>query len=203
MVKNSQEGNRERAARRRRELAARGIRQVQLFAPESAHLLLRQAVELMTQEDDPVEPRAALRRAGGANEPNEADSAPELRAELEAVKSQINQAAETRRLETEAENRQRQALEAERDAARAAEAAERENAQATATEAQVAARTAQEAQERATEALGRAEKAEDRHPAGQEPARRQRPPGALAGQRGAAIIPLCRGTGSSEPLEGG
>jgi chromosome segregation ATPase len=157
MVKNSQEGNRERAARRRRELAARGIRQVQLFAPESAHLLLRQAVELMTQEGAPVEPRAALRQAGGANEP---DAAPELRAELEAIKSQMNQAAEAQRLEIEAKERQRQALEAERDAARAAETAEREKAQATATEAQAAAKTAQEAQERATEALGRAEKAE-------------------------------------------
>ena len=160
MVKNSQEGNRERAARRRRELAVRGIRQVQLFAPENAHLLLRQAVELMTQEDDPLEPCIALRQAGGANEPNEADSALELRAELEAVKFQINQAAETRRLEIEAEKRQGQALEAERDAARAAEAAEREKAQATATEAQAAAKNAQEVQEQATEALRRAEKAE-------------------------------------------
>ena len=160
MVKNSREGNRERATRRRAELGNRGVEQFQVIAPPEAKQLIREAAKLMTRDIEPMEPRAALRRAGGANEPSEADSAPELRTELEAMKSQMNQTAEMRRLEIEAEKHQRQALEAERDAARVAEAAEREKAQATATEAQAAARTAQEAQERATEVLGRAEKAE-------------------------------------------
>jgi multidrug efflux pump subunit AcrA (membrane-fusion protein) len=163
MVKNSREGNQNRNKRYREALAARGIRPVQVLAPEGAHQLIRQAAGLMTLDDDPLDPRAAFRKIGGANEPDNAYAVPEMVAELEAAKvriMQIEHEAEAQRLEIEAEKRQRQALEAERDAARAAETAEREKAQATATEAQAAARTAQEAQERATEALGQAEKAE-------------------------------------------
>ena len=160
MVKNSREGNRERAVRRRAELGNRGVEQFQVIAPPEAKQLIREAAKLMTRANDPMEPRAALRRAGGANEPSEADAAPELRVELEAIKFQMNQTAEMRRLEIEAKEHQRQALEAERDAARAAEATEREKAQVTATEAQAAAKTAEMAQEQAMEALGRAEKAE-------------------------------------------
>jgi hypothetical protein len=162
MAKNSREGNRERAARRRAELANRGVEQFQVIAPPEAKQLIREATKLMTRDIDPIEPRAALRQAGGANELNEAHAVPEVVAKLEAAKTrimQIEREAEARRLEIEAKEHQRQALEAERDAARAAEAVEREKAQATATEAQAAARAAQEAQERATEALERAEKA--------------------------------------------
>ena len=163
MVKNSREGNQNRNRRYREALAARGIRPVQVLAPEGAHQLIRQAAGLMTRDDDPLDPRAALRKIGGANEPDEAHVVPEVVAELEAANARITRIereAEARRLEIEAEKRQRQALEAERDAAKAAEAAEREKAQVKAIEAQAAAIAAEIAQERATEALGRAEKAE-------------------------------------------
>ena len=163
MAKNSREGNQNRNKRYREALAVRGIRPVQVLAPEGAHQLIRQAAELMTRDDDPLDPRTALRKIGGANEPDKAHVMSEVAAELEAAKARITQIeheAEARRLEIEAEKRQRQALEAERDAARAAEAAEREKAQATATEAQATAKNAQEAQEQAREVLGRTEKAE-------------------------------------------
>jgi hypothetical protein len=153
MVKNSLEGNRDRVAKHRKAQAERGIRALQVMAPQEAHGLIRQAVHLMNRSEAPMEPRAALRRIGGANEPEEAEASPTLAAELEAAKEQITQIEMTAK-------RQREALEAERDAAMAAQAAEHDKAQATATEAQAAARTAQEAQERAMEALGRAEKAE-------------------------------------------
>lgn len=156
MAKNSREGNQNRNKRYREALAARGVRPVQVLAPEAAHQLIRQAAGLMTRDNDPMDPRAALRKIGGANEPDETHAIPEAVAELEAAKARIMQVEQ----ESEAGKRQRQALEAERDAARAAEAAAREKAQVTATEAQAAASTAQEAQKRATEALGRAEKAE-------------------------------------------
>jgi chromosome segregation ATPase len=142
MAKNSKEGNRTRTARRREALAERGIRPVQVLAPESAHPLIRQAAGLMTRDDDPLEPRAALRLTGGSNEPDEADDSPELHAELAAAKARIAQ------IEADAE-RQRKALEAERDAAKSAEAAEREKAQAAATEVK-------EAKDQAEEALGQA-----------------------------------------------
>jgi chromosome segregation ATPase len=160
MAKNKPEGSRSRTARYRAALAARGIKPVQVLAPEAAHGLIRQAAGLMTRDDDPVEPRAALRQAGGANEPDEAQASPELRAELETAKFQIKQAVEARQVEIEAAEHQRKALEAERDAARALEAAEREKAQVTAAEAQTAARDAAMAQERVVEALDRAKKAE-------------------------------------------
>jgi hypothetical protein len=146
MAKNSSEGNQSRKKRYYEALAARSIRPVQVLAPESAHPLLRQAARLMIRDDEPMDPRAALRQIGGANEPGELDTAPELRSELEAAKARITQ------IEREAETRE-QALQAERDAARAAEAAEREKAQATAAKAQKAVRAAEKA-------LGRAEKAE-------------------------------------------
>lgn len=150
MAKNSLEGNRDRVARHRKAQAERGIRALQVMAPQEAHSLIRQAVQLMNRSEAPVEPRAALRRIGGANEPEEAEALSVLAAELEAAKRQITQIEMTAK-------RQRQALEAERDAFRAAEC---EKAQAAATEAEAAAKTAQAAQERATEALGRAERAE-------------------------------------------
>jgi hypothetical protein len=147
MGKNSREGNRERAARRREALAERGIKQVLLLAPEQAHPLLKQAVGFMTHESDPMEPRAALRRAGGSNEP--AGDRITLAVELASA-----------RIEIEAAEQQKNALQAERDAARAAEAcalaemmSEREKAQAITWEAS-------DAQKRAAEALQRAMKAE-------------------------------------------
>jgi hypothetical protein len=76
MAKNSRDGNRVRAARRRAALAERGIKQVLLMAPEQAHPLLKHAATLMTRDDDPLEPRAALRRAGGANEPEPVGASP-------------------------------------------------------------------------------------------------------------------------------
>ena len=160
MAKNSRDGNRERAARRRAALAERGIKQISLMAPEQAHPLLKQAADLMTRDDVPLEPRAALRQAGGANQPEPGELSFDLIAELDAAKAQIERQAEAQRIEIEAEKRQRQVLEVERDAARKAEAAEREKAHATAKEARAATRTAREAQEQAREALRRAEKAE-------------------------------------------
>ena len=153
MAKNSRGGNRERAARRRAALAERGIKQILLMAPEQAHPLLKQAAGLMTREDDPLEPRTALRQAGGANEPEPGEASPALIAELEAAKArvaEIERQAEARRLiMADAAERQRQALEVEQ-----------EKAQASADEAQKAARAAQEARGRVTAALQRAEKAE-------------------------------------------
>jgi chromosome segregation ATPase len=149
MAKNSREGNQNRNKRYREALAERGIRSVQVLVPESAHPLIRQAAALMTRDDEPMEPRAALRRVGGANEPEPDEASAELLAELDAARSRIVA------VEREAEQRR-----AERDAARAAEATEREKAQAMATKAQSATITAQEAQEQAAEALRRAEKAE-------------------------------------------
>lgn len=157
MVKNSQEGNRVRTARRREALAERGIRPVQVLAPESAHPLIRQAAVLMTRADDPMEPRAALRRVGGSNEPEADGAAAGLLAELEAARNRIaemERQAEARRvIVAQAVERRSQTLEAERDAARAAETAEREKALAAVT-------TAQEAEFQAKEASRRAKKAE-------------------------------------------
>ena len=153
MAKNSRDGNRERAARRRAALAERGIKQVLLMAPEQAHPLLKQAASLMTRDDDPLEPRAALRRAGGANEPEPGEASSGLAAELEATKAriaEIERQAEVRlAIVIEAAERRRQALEVEQEKARA-----------SAEEAQKAARSAQDAEGRAAEALRRAEKAE-------------------------------------------
>ena len=119
MAKNSLEGNRDRVAKHRKAQAERGIRALQVMAPQEAHGLIRHAIQLMNSSEAPMEPRAALRRVGGANESEEAEASPTLAAELEAAKGQITQ------IEMIAK-RQRQVLEAERDAARAAEAAERE-----------------------------------------------------------------------------
>ena len=146
MAKNSRDGNRERAARRRAALAERGIKQILLMAPEHAHPLLKQAAGLMTREDNPLEPRTALRQAGGANQIEPGDASSALIAELEAAKARITEIerqAEARRvIMADAVQRQRLTLETER-----------EKAQASADEAQ-------EANARATKALQRAEKAE-------------------------------------------
>ena len=151
MAKNSKDGNRERAARRRAALAERGIKQVLLMAPERAHPLLKQAASLMTRDDDPLEPRAALRRAGGANEPEPGAASPGLTAELEAAKARI--AA----IERQAEARLAIVIEA---AERRRLALEQEKAQASAEEAQKAVKAVQDAEGRAAAVLQRAEKAE-------------------------------------------
>ena len=143
MAKNSRDGNRERAARRRAALAERGIKQVLLMAPEQAHPLLKQAATLMTRDDDPLEPRAALRRAGGANEPEPGEASPGLAAELEAAKARIAE------IERQAEAR----------LAIVIEAAERRRL-ALEKEAQKAVKAVQDAEGRAAAALQRAEKAE-------------------------------------------
>ena len=151
MAKNSKDGNRERAARRRAALAERGIKQVLLMAPERAHPLLKQAASLMTRDDDPLEPRAALRRAGGANEPEPGAASPGLTAELEAAKARIAE------IERQAEARLAIVIEA---AERRRLALEQEKAQASAKEAQKAVKAVQDAEGRAAAALQRAEKAE-------------------------------------------
>ena len=143
MAKNTRDGNRERAARRRAALAERGIKQVLLMAPEQAHPLLKQAATLMTRDDDPLEPRAALRRAGGANEPEPGEASPGLAAELEAAKARIAE------IERQAEAR----------LAIVIEAAERRRL-ALEKEAQKAVKAVQDAEGRAAAALQRAEKAE-------------------------------------------
>ena len=153
MAKNSRDGNRERAARRRAALAERGIKQVLLMAPEQAHPLLKQAASLMIRDDGPLEPRAALRRAGGANEPAPDEVSPDLAVELEAAKARIveveRQAEARLAIVIEASERRRRALEVEQERVRA-----------SAEEAQKAAKSAQEAEERVTAAQRRAEKAE-------------------------------------------
>lgn len=150
MAKNTREGNRERAARRRSELGRRGVEQFQVIAPPAAKPLIREAARLMIRKDDPLEPQAALRWAGGANnELGSGESPPAVVAELESSRARI---AEIEREATAAE-RLRRELAAERDAARAAEVIEREKVAAITLEAQ-------EAQKRVTEALQRAEKAE-------------------------------------------
>ena len=151
MVKNSKDGNRERAARRRAALAERGIRPIQVLAPEQAHPLLKQAATLMTRDDAPLEPRAALRRAGGANEPEPGEASPGLAAELEAAKARIAE------IERQAEARLAIVIEA---AERRRLALEQEKAQASAKEAQKAVKAVQDAEGRAAAALQRAEKAE-------------------------------------------
>ena len=151
MAKNSKDGNRERAARRRAALAERGIKQVLLMAPERAHPLLKQAASLMTRDDDPLEPRAALRRAGGANEPEPGAASPGLTAELEAAKARIAE------IERQAEARLAIVIEA---AERRTLALEQEKAQASAEEAQKAVKAVQDAEGRAAAVLQRAEKAE-------------------------------------------
>ena len=161
MAKNTRTGNQNRNKRYREALAERGIRPVQVFAPEAAHPLLKQAAGLMTREQEPVEPRAALRQVGGANEPGPEDAvSPDLAAELQAARAKI-EAIEREAAERQAEaERQRQALEARLDAAKASEVAAQEEARWLAAEKRTAARLTRETQERAKEALERAEKAE-------------------------------------------
>lgn len=154
----------ERNKRYRTGLEERGIKAFQVVAPETAKGLFRRAAELMARDDDPMEPRQAMRLVGGANEPEPGDETLALLAELEAARSRIaavEREAERHRseIEEQAEARER-VFQAERDAARAAEVAEREKVAAIALEAQEATRAAQEAQKRTIEALQRAEKAE-------------------------------------------
>lgn len=121
MAKNSTEGNRARTARYRAGLAARGIHPVQLYAPEGAHALLRQAAGLMSREQNPLEPRQAMRQASGANDPEQGhgdqgrdeQALATAVAEVETVKVEL---AETRDAKRQAEQ---QAL-AQAEAARAA-----------------------------------------------------------------------------------
>lgn len=149
MAKNSREGNQARKKRYYQALAERGIRPLQVLAPEAAHPLIKQAVGLMTREVDPVDPRIAMRQAGGTNEPEPGEASPDLIAALDAAKARI-----------EAGERQRKALAAERDAARAAEAVALEEAKLAAAEGHTAHQLASEAQDRAEAAHLRAEKAE-------------------------------------------
>ena len=102
MAKNSAEGNKERTARYRAGLATRGIRPVQLYVPEGAHALLRQAAGLMSREQNPLEPRQAMRQASGANDPGEghSDQSQEeqaLATMVEAVKAELTKAQDAER----------------------------------------------------------------------------------------------------------
>lgn len=103
MAKNSAEGNKARTARYRAGLAERGIRPVQLYAPEAAHALLRQAAGLMSREQDPLEPRQAMRQASGANDPGHGDedrgkqALAAVVATAEAVRVELAEAREAER----------------------------------------------------------------------------------------------------------
>jgi len=152
-----------RSKRYRQNLAERGIKPFQVMAPEETKDLFRKAANLMTRDDDPMEPRAAFRMVGGANEPEQHEPMVALLIELEAARSQIMEIkgkAEQRQIEVEGLESREMALQAELDAARAAEAEGRTKIDAVTIEAKEAAKVAQEAQGRATEALRRAEKAE-------------------------------------------
>lgn len=133
MAKNSREGNQNRNKRYREALAERGVRPVQVFAPEAAHPLIRQAAGLMTRNDDPLEPRAAFRQVGGANEPEPDKVSSDLVTELEAARTrliELERQAEAQQSEIDETKCQRAALEAELTASRVAEVAERERAKA-------------------------------------------------------------------------
>lgn len=145
MAKNSTEGNKARTTRYRAGLAARGIRPVQLYAPEEAHTLLRQAAGLMSREQDPLEPRQAMRQASGANNSGEGNSDQDkgeqaLAAAVAAVEAARAELAEIREAECKAE--QQMLAQAETALARV-EAAERR--QEEAARETVAARTETEA----------------------------------------------------------
>lgn len=143
----------ERNKRYRTGLEERGIKAFQVVAPDAAKGLFRRAAELMTRDNDPMEPRQAMRHIGGANEPDAVDGSAALVAELETARSRIMAVeldAEKRRAEIEAIEQYMRALQAERDAAMRGQVAERENAQVVVTEAQ----------KRTLETLQRAERAE-------------------------------------------
>lgn len=141
MAKNSAEGNKARTARYRAGLAARGIRPVQVFAPEAAHALLKQAAELMTREQDPLDPRQALRKVGGANDADKAGGSDgkgqALIANLEAVEAELAALREESR-----QSEQRAAAQAGLAAAEAKRAEAAESVAAVAQEAERAARGA-------------------------------------------------------------
>lgn len=141
MAKNSAEGNKARTARYRAGLAARGIRPVQFFAPEAAHALLKQAAELMTREQDPLDPQQALRKVGGANDAEEASGPAEreqaLAADLKAARAELAAAREENR-----QSEQRATVQAE---LAMAEAKRAEAAEGTAAAAQVAEQTVRDA----------------------------------------------------------
>lgn len=133
MAKNSTEGNKARTARYRAGLAARGIRPVQLYAPENGHALLRQAAGLMSREQNPLEPRQALRQISGTNDPGQGHGDQDGRrevlaaavAEIEAVRVEL---AEMREAKCQAERQVVTQAEAMRAAASRAEVAERAQA---------------------------------------------------------------------------
>ena len=135
MAKNSAEGNKARTARYRAGLAARGIRPVQVFAPEAAHALLKQAAELMTREQDPLDPRQALRKVGGANDADGRGQA--LIANLEAAEAELATLREESR-----QSEQRATAQAGLAAAEAKRAEAAEGGAAVAQEAEQAARGA-------------------------------------------------------------
>jgi len=141
MAKNSAEGNRARTARYRAGLAARGIRPIQILAPEGAHALLRQAAELMVREQDPLDPQQALRKVGGANDAEKASGPAEgeqaLVADLEAAKAKLMAAREESR-----QSEQRATAQAE---LAVAEAKRAEAAEGMAAAAQAAEQTARDA----------------------------------------------------------
>ncbi len=155
MAKNSAEGNKERTARYRAGLAARGIRPVQLYAPEAAHALLRQAAGLMSREQNPLEPRQALRQASGANDPgeehgNQNEGEQALAAAVAAVEAVRAELAEAREVKCQAEQRMLAQAEAALVRVEAAERGQEETAhklaavRAEAEAAQGRERTAQE-----------------------------------------------------------
>jgi chromosome segregation ATPase len=83
----------------------------------------------MTRDKDPLEPRAALRRAGGGNEPDITEVPADLLADLEEARNRVAKAeaeVERQRVEIEAAGAREQALKDALKAARAAVISERE-----------------------------------------------------------------------------
>lgn len=114
MAKNSADGNKARTARYRAGLAARGIRAVQLYAPEEAHVLLRQAAGLMAREQDPLEPRQAMRQASGANDPSDASDAGKGHADQDREKALTAAVAEVEATKAELAEARKAKCQAER-----------------------------------------------------------------------------------------
>ncbi|MDA8120665.1 MAG: hypothetical protein M0Z85_11675 [Gammaproteobacteria bacterium] len=109
----------------------------------------------MTRGDDPLEPHAALRQAGGTNEQDLDRASSHLAGELNTARARIaevEEQAEALRADVEAYERQRQALATELGSTQAAAAAEREKAQVSAHEVQKAIKQASEALRRAKRA---------------------------------------------------
>lgn len=92
MVKNTAEGNRERARRFRQRRAERGLTEIMVIAPPAARLLLKIASDLMSRDVDPLPPADALLAAAGAHQAQastDVERIKELQGALEAQKATL------------------------------------------------------------------------------------------------------------------